>query len=482
MYYGNTTSPVDVDYNKSSTVFMVNIQNSSTIAIFQLSDQESLGNHTINIPIKTSSNGTTSNYSVGVSGGTLVLGPEQGSIKYTLSGVLKQLGLSNREIETLVEAIAPVFAEVGPALLKMDYGFNSTSAESEGSLPLEKRKLSWKGIKLPVKLPVKLPTITIGGTIGKVGEKLKDNLKTPSLQEIIDKVKAGISDIGQLDATCTIFATGALPGYLAASTAANVRALGPGHTMTHDQMFFLYPVYKDYPLIEDLRVHYNFRATTPEAQQFAAITFLRNMYIVAGEARKGVKWNPQHVSRKFRETTKTLIHEIRHTQQYRSHGWSKEAFGYEYLYQWCKNGYHYGQIRYELEAAETEQHMNYFLDQDVGYAFFEYWKARNLQPVIGYPTEKMPQTIPGSGGEWDEVEVQFQQGVLQHTSLGGCSRCFRVLEQHHVLWRQLAALCAASTNPATWCPGVQDLWYQKQKEPFDCISKLERILYNGFCY
>jgi hypothetical protein len=231
-------------------------------------------------------------------------------------------------------------------------------------------------------------------------------------------------------------------------------------------MFFLYPIYRDYPIIVDLRAYYSFPNWS---NKFKAITFGWKMYIVAEKALEGPSWYSNEV---FVETTKTLTHEIEHTLQYRSHGWSMEAFGFEYLRQWCQNGRQYDNIRYERQARATEDMMKYFLEEEIGYAFFRFWKERYLLDALGYPTQlKAKDTSLPNGYEENQVEVQFQNGTLQHQIKDG-KHCFRILYHCDVMYRQFSGMCNQVGGKASWCPMVQDRWRRKLAQELICVEDL----------
>ncbi|KAJ6440218.1 O-methyltransferase [Purpureocillium lavendulum] len=291
-----------------------------------------------------------------------------------------------------------------------------------------------------------------------------------------NKVKEKISEVGRNDAVCSYFAYSALPGYLLESNAVASRKPGPGVPLTHDQMFFLYPVYGSYPQDENLRAHYGISKAPVES--YRAITFNRDMYLIDSTSIFGRPWASAD---DFQSVTRTLVHEVRHTQQYRALGFSKSAFGMKYLYQYCKAGWSYSQIDYEREARLYEGLADQLLMRELGYSFFEYWKERHLYYTLGYPIDRAIVATTGPSSKVGHYELRFQNGgVLQGINYADCSRCFRVLSPTALAYRRVSDACTQQGDPWGYCADFHR-WWRDQQPHYECVEALRRRLVNGKC-
>ena len=101
----------------------------------------------------------------------------------------------------------------------------------------------------------------------------------------------------------------------------------------------------------------------------------------------------------------------------RSKRWSLWDFGYEYLYQFCRAGFSYSRIAYEVEARNAAGRIANLLTN--GRSFFLYWRARALYGKLGYPVEVNYRDVSR-----DVRELRFQKGKVQinHTKNPDCHR------------------------------------------------------------
>ena len=97
--------------------------------------------------------------------------------------------------------------------------------------------------------------------------------------------------------------------------------------------------------------------------------------------------------------------------------WSLWDFGYEYLYQYCRAGFKYTGIAYEVEARNAAIRIQNLLVN--GRGFFLYWRARALYAKLGYPVDVNYHDV-----SHDRRELAFQKGKVQikHTQNPPCHR------------------------------------------------------------
>ena len=234
-----------------------------------------------------------------------------------------------------------------------------------------------------------------------------------SIKEIVDIVMDVVKVIpeavveGFSDGSCKVTAATTLGGYLAAFTQVKGQNPGPGIPVTDAHMYFLFQLYGYFPLTAGLRLHFNTRKFLGFIGSYDAITFARDIFIVA-DCKLSPRPGPEDSD--FETVMTTIIHEIRHCQQYRSLGWSVPAFRAKYMYQWCRAGFKYRRLKFEEEAYTQDKMMNSLLLNPYGYMFFRYWRLRKLSSMLGYPVATTYRRQPGeSEGDW---ELPFQYGTL----------------------------------------------------------------------
>ena len=296
--------------------------------------------------------------------------------------ILEQLQVAPEAIIPVVEEASPVLTEVLMHLLGQSDipDQNQTDTVSNGTLT--KRK--WSCCK--------------GISIKKVVDTLKD---------VVNVLPEAVVD-GTADAACKVTAASTLGGYLAVYSQVKAQNPGPGISVTESHMYFLFQLYVYFPLTAGLRLHFNTRKFLGFIGAYDAITFGRDMYIVADYS-LSPKPGPKDFD--FQSTMSTIIHEIRHCQQYRSLGWFIPAFGSKYLYQYCRAGFNYRALQFEAEAYAQDKMMDKLLFDSYGYMFFRYWRYRKLSSVLGYPVATTYRRQPGVSDE-SHWELPFQYGIL----------------------------------------------------------------------
>lgn len=192
----------------------------------------------------------------------------------------------------------------------------------------------------------------------------------------------------------------------------------------------------------------------------AGTTFNRDIYIKSAAANSWTSGN-------FEWTTRLLLHELEHVQQYSEKGWNLPAFGLSYLFGWCKAGFSYASIPQEVQARQWEvSNLASFEGMAVstngpaqsrvdsllywpspGRYFFDIWKKKNLQPALGYP---IAQTYSNVAGTPDTMELPFQLGALQVQRTP--QLCYRIFSNGELVQRaaagcQMIPKCKRSAMP-----------------------------------
>jgi hypothetical protein len=474
--------PGDSD-TETVSISVVELKESPTLPYYQIKDSSMFGSLTLTIPVLLPKNETllahfnTDEY----------LDDIADSIAYALPIVLEQLGVPYAKIVPELNASVVTLTNIGIAMFSPPY--RNYTLQARGGL----RGLSMKKIK---------------DGVSHVGKEAVKQITAASN----NAVKA-ITQIVPTDVVCPYFATTTLPGYLAEAALVYMRSPGPGvpivsmmshcsaiegllwresRTFKHlrlmttslgnsntdpsqfkDQTFFLYPIYGDYLTTKDFRVHYD--VGKEKLEMYGAITINHDMYFVAKATLFGPPWLD---NTDFINNTRTLIHEMQHTRQYCAHGWSKASFGTTYLLQYCRAGFEYAKIEYEKKADAMEHLMDGLLDDEFGYAFFEFWNIMQLDSVLGYPLDKAPSRSKQYNGQDLYYDLRFQYGVLQGSKGSAASpndRCFRILTGTVLAARVL--LENACEKPVSYSPSCED--FRRRFAEFAapapiCLTELRR--------
>lgn len=402
----NLTSTLDSTIETyNSTSYLISLQNSSATSTYQIKDNNSIGDVAIaiDIPVVLPTDLSTANVD---------------GVAFALPAVLKQLDVPSENINSTIEQTSTAFSD---AVLLV---FNqSDSVGSDNTLQpvgqvdttIEKRGCCFKGngIKDAVNVVKKI---------------------IPGSAPIIDKLAKATT--GQL---CSIFAYNTVAGYLATAASVRERNPSPGLGITRHQMFFLHPIYGDFPLQQNLRVHYNLRKFL-NLGEYHAITFNRDIYVPDDYQLSAPPSFPTFAYTSF---IQTLVHETKHTQQYQANGWSLPRFGFQYMSQYCAAGYSYSKIAYEKDAYAIEHTADFLVDSAAGSAYFRFWRQQDLYSTLGYPTATKHTLSPGyTQGRY---ELPFQRGLLQCRFYTGGGRACRAFTSAEIRTR---------TEPARSCPGL----------------------------
>lgn len=225
------------------------------------------------------------------------------AIDFAMPRILGQLEVPPREINPLVEGTSSILTEVLMHLLGQSDipEQNANDTVSDGNLT----KRRWSCCK--------------SISIRKIGNAVTDVLKALP-NAILD---------GSQAASCSITSATLVTGYLATYAQVKGQNAAPGVLVTESHMYFLYQLYGNFPLTANLRLHFNTRKFLGFIGSYSAITFGRDIFIV-GDYSLSPKPGPE--DNNFQITVTTIIHEIRHCQQYRSLGWNIPVFGAKFLY------------------------------------------------------------------------------------------------------------------------------------------------------
>ena len=205
------------------------------------------------------------------------------AIDFAMPRILDQLEVAPEYITPVVEEASPVLTEALMHLLGQSDipDENQTDTVSNGTLT--KRK--WSCCK--------------GTSIKKVVDTVKD---------VVNVLPEAIGE-GTADAACKITAATTLGGYLAVYSQVKAQNPGPGLSIPDSHMYFLFQLYGYFPLTAGLRLHFNTRGFLGFIGSYDAITFGRDMYIVASYS---LSPKPGPTDLDLQTTMSTIIHEIWH--------------------------------------------------------------------------------------------------------------------------------------------------------------------------
>jgi hypothetical protein len=209
----------------------------------------------------------------------------------SLPFLLEQLGVDAADIPDLVAEAIPLFNDI---VIGSISGGNSSSADPSANL---RRR----------------------GLFSKIGKWVK---------KVVNKAVNVVEDVAS-DAGCSVFAAGALPGYLVSADLFKVQNVFkiPSPTSS-DQDFYIFPLHGPISHNDGIVVYY--QANFPPGFGSAdGVTMGRNIYLRGAKASVST-------DAAFKSTTKILLHEFTHSKQYQSFGYNLNAFGLKYLFEYCK--------------------------------------------------------------------------------------------------------------------------------------------------
>jgi len=457
--------PPEIYDNETIVRTIEEYENSTTLTTFVFTDSEILlDNQTLVLPWLH----PTDEVALAHYGQEEYLDDVADAVAYAYPPILARLDITGPQtIQGVLELGPPRITEVGLGLFASP---NETVPEGNQDVEeitdpdLEKRGLKWPSVSLP---KIRIPSV----------REVADNL----VREVLVPLGNSLEKLGNYytDIKCGNFAALGVTGFLTQERSVYLRQTGGGFRISRSQMYFLYPIYGSFPLTMDLRAFYNFPSVSG-IEQFGAITFNRKMYFLHKNWAPP-PWSKAYAHGLFSGLIQTLIHEVRHTRQYANHSWSRASFGFTYMFQYCKSGFSYSNIKYEKQAQATEHLVDDLLGNEFSYAFFEYWRARNLSYTLGYPVQR--EVVPATGGAADppyRYQLRFQKGTLLGEGHEPCQRCFKVLGRDESALSALSAACAANANAHVRCAEYLERWAKVDLsyEAFECLPQLSRR-YNG---
>jgi hypothetical protein len=211
------------------------------------------------------------------------------SVSDSLPHLLAQLGVDEKEIPALVAEAIPLMKEAVISSLNGS-ALNSTTSD------LHRRNL-----------------------FGDIGNWIKKVVTTG----------VHIVETATVDTGCSIFAAGAVPGYLVSADLFRIENIFKStHPTSLDQDFYIFPLHGPVSHNDHIVVYYS--ATFPPGFGSAdGVTMGRTIYLRAAMAATST-------DRGFQVETKTLLHEFTHVKQYQALGYNLPAFGLKYLFEYCK--------------------------------------------------------------------------------------------------------------------------------------------------
>ncbi|KAL8854180.1 MAG: hypothetical protein Q9221_001103 [Calogaya cf. arnoldii] len=214
------------------------------------------------------------------------------AIDFAMPQLLEQIDVDSEEIAPIVKEASPVFTEALMHLL----GQSDMPNRTENDTMMSNETLTKRKFKCCKGISIKKVVDTIGKVVGAIPEAIKDTT-----------VAAG----------CSVTAQTSLAGYLATYAQVKGQNPGPGIPVTESHMYFLFQLYGYFPQTANLRLHFNTRKFLGFIGEYDAITFARDIFIV-DDYRLAPKPGPADFF--YERTMSKIIHEVRHSQQYRSMG------------------------------------------------------------------------------------------------------------------------------------------------------------------
>ncbi len=141
------------------------------------------------------------------------------------------------------------------------------------------------------------------------------------------------------------------------------------------------------------------------------------------------------------------------------------------MFQFCKAGFNYYNIDYEVAAKGREHDSDDLLAfGSPGNDFFWIWKFGNLQSQLGSPTARTPSTPPANEAS---SELQFQKGVIQiNRNLYFNPPQYRIFTSDEIIKRN-AAQCS-TTHPVCAKVKTRDLNARMPMPPGGPIDPLDK--------
>ncbi|OAL48109.1 hypothetical protein IQ07DRAFT_589575 [Pyrenochaeta sp. DS3sAY3a] len=372
--------------------------------------------------------------------------------------VSQQLGIPLADAEAVLDATVPVLTQGLFAFFASPNATNNTNIVDPVSNKLspwrlQKRKKRKWGISMK----------KIADGVSHVGGELSKQYKATigkSIGELINRLAN--------DAFCSTFVYYFLDGYLLLAASVRLRSPDPGLPIFPHQAYFLYPHYGNYPTDEGLVVHYSI----PKGffDNYGGITFNKDIYIPHPIAVFGPAWLHNG---DFVRALEIIVHEIRHTKQYKAHGYSLASFGLTYTFQWCRVGFNYAGIDYEKQAKAEEVTFGDLACNEIAYSFFEFWNIQKLENTLGFPLDRSLTPNPGSRRATGDFELRFQHGVMQARKANATSLCHRVLNQTEVYARSMTEYCTSTDNLGHACVSNITLWIAANKREYICLDELQ---------
>ncbi|MCJ1275931.1 hypothetical protein MMC21_003736 [Puttea exsequens] len=227
--------------------------------------------------------------------------------------------------------------------------------------------------------------------------------------------------------------------------AADYRAANSGGVGTNpDQDFFLTLSHGGLAHTAPVTIYYN--AAQNPFIDIPGITFNRDVYLNTPLVREYGTQNWVE----FATLVQLLIQEFTHVEQYAATNYNLVSYVHSYIYQWCRAGFRYSAIDFEVEAKSREPEVNSLLIFGApGNAYFWLWKFKDLSPTLGNPVARAP--LHPSIGEAGS-ELPFQSGTLQIRDLRDNPPSYRIFTPGEIAQRA-AAQCNPDATPPPVCPG-----------------------------
>jgi hypothetical protein len=150
-----------------------------------------------------------------------------------------------------------------------------------------------------------------------------------AVSTVVSTVVHGVEEV-VVDTTCSVFAAGALPGYLTVAALLRVENIAQiPRATTPDQDFFIFPLHGPISHNDGISVFYSAKLP-PGFGDTLGVTIGRNIYVRAGLG------TIDSSNAGFPSATSILLHEFTHSKQYQALGYSLPAFGSQYLFNFCK--------------------------------------------------------------------------------------------------------------------------------------------------